>query len=698
MAYSVDLNYTVNEDFSNPQTISESGKPTSMTLQGLQSNQTYYTKAILKNDGVVEDETEITSFQTLPAGTITLNHYQTTRSGYDYEVVYLYSSTYAPSWARLAVNGSTFQGTFDSAQHAVSFLVTGLTPGTAYLDLVTMGDIYGEEASVQGSIVTTVVNDVDITSVETAYTSADVNVEYIVDGGFYVGYVEWWLGSQDPSTDQSEGHEYFNNGDETVTISNLSSGTEYKFKASITLADQTTTIVSNVVAASTDTDYSSKYFTIKNVSSGNNTIGIKTNNSNNTATVYVSTDDGNTWTSVTSTTGGTTLATLSSGGKLQIKHNGALGGMSGFVETYNYITATGDFVAYGNIASLTNGDDFTTQSNMPGRSFSYFFINNQYLKSAENLYFGTYIDATLDSCKSMFSGCSSLIYSPSTLPMSTLYQGCYQYMFYGCTSLISAPSLPATTLANDCYISMFSGCTSLTTPPVLPSTTLAASCYRNMFSGCSSLSTAPALPAETLTPTCYSNMFYGCTSLTTPPELPATTIGNYCYEGMFSGCTSLRIAPELPATTIGNYCYKGMFSGCTSLRTAPDLRATEMKRSCYERMFSDCTSLTSAPDLPAETLAATCYAFMFYGCTSLSVAPKLDAVTSIGTDALNCTFQGCRLIDEIYAPNVTDWNSYYTYRWLDGVAESGTVYKPADLTIPTDTPDGVPVGWTTEDY
>ena len=198
MSYSVDLNYTINEDFSNPQTVTESGQPTSMTLQGLQSNQTYYTKAVLKNDGVVEDESEITSFQTLPAGTITLTHYQTTRSGYAYDVTYTYTSAYAPSWATLAVNGSTFQGTFDSAQHAVSFLVTGLTPGTAYLDLVTLGDIYGEEASVQGSIVTTVVNSVNITSVDTAYTSADVKLDYIVDGGFDVGYVEWWLSTQNP--------------------------------------------------------------------------------------------------------------------------------------------------------------------------------------------------------------------------------------------------------------------------------------------------------------------------------------------------------------------------------------------------------------------------------------------------------------------------------------------------------------------
>ena len=34
-------------------------------------------------------------------------------------------------------------------------------------------------------------------------------------------------------------------------------------------------------------------------------------------------------------------------------------------------------------------------------------------------------------------------------------------MFYGCTSLTTAPELPATTLVNSCYTQMFFGCTKL---------------------------------------------------------------------------------------------------------------------------------------------------------------------------------------------------------------------------------------------
>ena len=66
------------------------------------------------------------------------------------------------------------------------------------------------------------------------------------------------------------------------------------------------------------------------------------------------------------------------------------------------------------------------------------------------------------------------------------------------------------------FCSLFKGCTGLAecTPGVLPATTLAAMCYTSMFYGCTSLTTAPVLPATTLVPMCYSAMFYGCTSLT----------------------------------------------------------------------------------------------------------------------------------------------------------------------------------------
>ena len=131
----------------------------------------------------------------------------------------------------------------------------------------------------------------------------------------------------------------------------------------------------------------------------------------------------------------------------------------------------------------------------------------------------------------------------------TMADYCYFSMFYGCTSLTSAPALPATTLADKCYYGMFYGCTSLTTAPALPATTLADYCYSYMFKDCTSLTTAPALPATTLAADCYGYMFYGCTALTTAPALPATKLADYCYYEMFSGCTNIKLS----TTQTGEY-------------------------------------------------------------------------------------------------------------------------------------------------
>lgn len=78
-------------------------------------------------------------------------------------------------------------------------------------------------------------------------------------------------------------------------------------------------------------------------------------------------------------------------------------------------------------------------------------------------------------------------------------------------------------MAVRCYAYMFYGCTSLTTAPSLPASTLKDSCYQHMFSGCTNLTTAPSLPATMLTELCYSNMFYGCKKI----KLSTTASGTY---------------------------------------------------------------------------------------------------------------------------------------------------------------------------
>ena len=132
--------------------------------------------------------------------------------------------------------------------------------------------------------------------------------------------------------------------------------------------------------------------------------------------------------------------------------------------------------------------------------------------------------------------------------------------------------LPATTLADGCYQEMFYKCTSLTKAPELPATTLANSCYSNMFDGCTSLTIAPAiLPATTLADSCYDSMFYGCTSLTTAPALPANTLASYCYWGMFDGCSSLSyikcLATDISAYRCREYWVRGVAATGTFVKS-----------------------------------------------------------------------------------------------------------------------------------
>ena len=385
------------------------------------------------------------------------------------------------------------------------------------------------------------------------------------------------------------------------------------------------------------------YFYIESLGDGNTISVINQGNgytSGVTPTLEYSTDK-NTWNTITfDWTNGTHTTELpvklNTGGKMYFRND-----TRKFSNLYNkYITFSSSVSSNvgGDIRTLSNYLDVNSETTVQTGMFYYLFYNNKKIVDASNL----------------------------RLPYTTLASNCYEYMFYGCTSLTTVPELPATKLANYCYQYMFYGCTSLTTAPELPVTTLADYCYSNMFNGCTSLTTTPELPATTLTSNCYRDMFNGCTSLTTAPSLPATTLAGSCYNQMFRGCTSLTTAPELPATTLTSNCYDGMFYGCTSLVNAPTLPATTLADGCYFNMFSGCSSLTTAPTLPATTLADYCYYNMFGYCT------KLNSIT-------------------VYADDISA--SDCTTEWLSGVASSGTFRNLGTATYPTGA-SGIPSGWT----
>ena len=247
---------------------------------------------------------------------------------------------------------------------------------------------------------------------------------------------------------------------------------------------------------------------------------------------------------------------------------------------------------------------------------------------------------------------------------------------------------------------LFAGCTGLTSAEklILPVTTLTSYCYSQMFYGCTSLRTAPALPATNLASYCYDSMFNGCSSLITAPELPAITLVGYCYQGMFGYCTSLVTAPELPAEAISQYCYNSMFNGCTSLTTAPLLPSLEAHWACYSGMFQGCTSLVIAPELPATKLGYACYSNMFNGCTSLTTAPLIAAPSFYG--AGNCCFRmfyNCINLNYVKCLSTNLYSTSCTQEWVYNVSPSGTFVKNANMSSWTRGMNGIPNGWTVED-
>lgn len=274
---------------------------------------------------------------------------------------------------------------------------------------------------------------------------------------------------------------------------------------------------------------------------------------------------------------------------------------------------------YGNIMSLCYKDDFSNKHELlHDCQFDAMFVGTDIVNASNLVLPATTL--TLRCYEYMFSGCTSLVSTPQ-LPATKMAARCYQDMFCLCSQLTKSPKLPALELGELCYQAMFSGCTSLVDTPELKANVIERGSYAFMFSGCKSITKTPDLPATTLADICYNNMFRDCTSLVNTCKLPAMNIPDSGYTSMFILCTSLTEMPYLPATTLGMWCYVKMFAGCTSLVTTKRLPCEKLCDECYGYMFSGCTSLTVAPELPSTTLGVWCYAHMFEKCTSLTTAP-----------------------------------------------------------------------------
>ena len=270
----------------------------------------------------------------------------------------------------------------------------------------------------------------------------------------------------------------------------------------------------------------------------------------------------------------------------------------------------------------------------------------------------------------MFSECQNLVFGPTVLPSMYTANGCYEGMFYYCTSLLAAPDIKAVETSENCFTEMFYSCENLkVVQNELAPTAMSNSCCSSMFYECTSLMKAPQLPATELDDGCYDSMFAGCTNLRKVQEtLPAMELSNWCYGYMFERCNNLEMPPVLPAMSLGEGCYQYMFGDCEYLERVTRLPATELKQGCYRSMFQY-TKITNAPDLYAETLLQDCYGYMFNNCSRLKYI-KCRAASNVSTSCLQ--------------------------NWVQGVASNGRFVRRSGTNIwPTGT-SGIPNGWTVE--
>lgn len=194
--------------------------------------------------------------------------------------------------------------------------------------------------------------------------------------------------------------------------------------------------------------------------------------------------NGGEWTEITSTTGGTSLSVVS-GDIIQFRGDNATYGGIAAKAWCNFTGTTCEFNIYGNIMSLIDSVNFSGSTT---------------LSTANKYVF-----------KSLFANCTGLTdVSNLLLPATTLVSSCYYAMFYGCTSLTTAPELPATTLVGNCYNTMFYGCSSLNYIKCLATDISASYCTQNWVGGVAASGTF-VTPSTTNWPTSNSGIPSGWT-------------------------------------------------------------------------------------------------------------------------------------------------------------------------------------------
>ena len=261
-------------------------------------------------------------------------------------------------------------------------------------------------------------------------------------------------------------------------------------------------------------DYSQDYFTIESLEDNNSVSIERTGTSPGDKNMSYSLDEGVTWTDLT-LVNNTNIATINTGDKILFK--GINSNMSNSWDKHWHFRGGKTFKTYGNVMSLLFGDNFTSNSEFTSKTtcnFCGLFLGTTKLTDASNL----------------------------ILPALTCAASCYNGMFRGCTSLITAPALPATQSAQECYASMFEGCINLEEAPEINLTNLSQACCQRMFCmdrnykiTTPKMTKSPILRVATGATNCYKEMFKGNGNLV---EVTCLMTSSFNCDNWLINCSS----------------------------------------------------------------------------------------------------------------------------------------------------------------
>jgi hypothetical protein len=278
----------------------------------------------------------------------------------------------------------------------------------------------------------------------------------------------------------------------------------------------------------------------------------------------------------------------------------------------------------------------------------------------------------------------------------------------GCELDISELVLPCTNLANNSYASMFIGNRMHSgVIPELPATELPEYCYANMYQECQGIDISDfVFNGRILNSHCYCFMFYDASFLDGDLSNVVIHGDTFNSEGQFESMfryTNITHVPQFNVSRVNvNWEFHETFAECYYLTDVVPMTITnDCGHYVFYSMYTNCPGITDASSIvmtgTGEMGEALCHN-MFDGCTSLQVAPVIT-FQKAHYNSCNAMFKNCSSLQavECHVTQVNDRDQCGFDEWLDGVAQGGTLTIAEGASWYTDSPSGIPEGWTTQE-